>query len=129
MPAVQKDYVPTETTINYLKNKNYSKQHIWDIVQKFRINFDGREFQNIEEKFKKVMCQEFATDAPQKPIEDHTLDLSHRSKDSIEKAAEVKQTAGIMSKAEAIAWYDQQRGNTGEGSQTVYNFKSWIKQT
>lgn len=114
---VDETFLPTKSTAEYLYKNNYTRPHIWDIVKKFRIYFKGQEFQNIQEKFKTVMKKEFATGAPQKPIEDCELDLSHRSEDSIERADEVKQTAHIMSRDEAINWYNQRRGNIHERSQ------------
>lgn len=121
---VDKDYVPTETSIVYLENKHYTRKHIWDIVQKFRINFNGQEFQNIEEKFKKVMCKEFATNTPKKPIDNSNPDRSHKSKDSAIRAANVKKQSTGMTKQQAIAWYDEQRGIiNNERSKGSYDLK------
>lgn len=111
MAIVDRDYVPTETTVLYLEKKHFTRQHIWSIVKKFRTNFGGQEFQNIDEKFKKVMKLEFATNAPEKKIKPFEIDLSHKSKDSEQKAAEVKEGEPMFTKAEAIEEYERRRGN------------------
>lgn len=108
---IDRDFLPTETTLDYLYKINYTKEHIWAIVQKFRINFGGQEFQNVQEKFKTVMKKEFATNAPEKKIKPFEIDLSHKSDKSEEKAAEVKENAPMFTKAEAIEEYERRRGN------------------
>ena len=92
---VDNDFIPTAATADYLYKANYTREKIWEVVQKFRINFKGQEFANLQEKFKEVMKKEFPTNQPDKE-DDNVIDFmkevkSHKSpnSDKLMKAAKV----------------------------------------
>lgn len=115
MPVVDKFYVPKDATIECLKKNNFTREHIWKVVKQFRVSFRGKEYKDIEQKFKDVMSKEFATDAPAKPdnskeiISTRNTDLENKSKDGADRAQEAKGQEGILTKEQAIFEYDSRR--------------------
>jgi len=94
---VHAEYMPKADTIKLLQDECYGRRQIWELVKLFRNNFDGKEFADIDRKFRDVVRKEPAH-AIAKP--DLTVgkrldkkradDIANRSKDSHERAEAAK---------------------------------------
>lgn len=61
--SVSKEYMPKADTIKALQDDCYGRRQIWDLIKLFRKNFDGKEFADIDRKFRDVVRKE-----PAQPI-------------------------------------------------------------
>lgn len=115
MPVVDKFYSPEMTVIDNLVNKHYPKTQLRKLLKLFRTNFEGREYKDIDAKFKEVVLKEQAQAVPEKPnnskdiIKERATDLENKSEDGAERAQEAKQQEGILTKEQAIFEYDSRR--------------------
>lgn len=115
MPIVDKFYTPEMSLIDLLVTKHYPKPQLRKLLKLFRINFKGREYKDIDAKFKEVVLKEQAQAMPDKPdnskdiIKTRAVDLKNKSNDGAIRAQEAKQQEGIMTKQEAINWYESNR--------------------
>jgi len=117
MPVVDKLYVPNIQLIDLLVTKYYPKSQLRKLLKLFRTNFRGREYKDIDAKFKEVVLKEQAQNHPLKPdnsqeiIKKRKKDLENKSPDGEKRAKEAKNPpTDIMSQAEAIKQYHSRCG-------------------
>lgn len=116
MPVVDKLYVPNLQLIDLLVTKYYPKPQLRKILKLFRTNFRGREYKDIDAKFKKVVLLEQAQNKPLKPddskeiIKKRKKDLENQSKDGAKKAQQAQQQDNILTQDEAIKEYHSRCG-------------------
>lgn len=111
---VDKFYIPSDIAILYLKKKHYTRDHICEVLKKFRVSFNGKEYKDINEKFKKVMKLEFATNTPKKEtgkaLKEVLAKQTNKSQDGEQRAQETKQQECIMTQAEVKDFYNKRNG-------------------
>lgn len=94
------------------RKRGYSDAKQKKICNVFIERHLGKEIEKASSEYYKMLCKEPADNI--KPKDDGALGLiqdakAHKSEDGIERAQEAKAQEGVMTKAEAIAWYDSQR--------------------
>ena len=96
MPVVDKLYVPNIQLIDLLLTKHYPKTQLRKLLKLFRTNFRGREYKDIDAKFKEVVLKEQAQNKPLKPddsqeiIKKRKKSIENQSKDGAKKAQQAK---------------------------------------
>jgi len=49
--SVHKEYYPRAATITALRDYGYGRRQVWDLIQSFRKNLDGKEFSCLDTEF------------------------------------------------------------------------------
>ena len=115
MPVVDKLYVPNIQLIDLLVTKHFPKTQLRKLLKLFRTNFRGREYKDIDAKFKEVVLKEQAQNQPLKPddskeiIKKRKKDIKNKSQDSQQRAQQAKQPTKAKTQDEAIAYYNARR--------------------
>lgn len=113
METITPMWRPASKSSNALLKAGYSQKQLNDIGKAFVIRFKSKQLENASTEFSK-MVRKSGSGHDIKPKEDTALEdiqevKAHKSDDGIERAQEAQQQEGVMSKAEAIAWYDSNR--------------------
>jgi hypothetical protein len=119
MPIVDRAYIPNARMLINLEKEGYKKKQMRILWDKFtsKSGFGGKEFANIDDKFRDVIRREpahsikkpdnAAGDALDKK---RANDIANRSEDSHEKAEAAHSVNNETSQEYAKNWIDKQRG-------------------
>jgi len=114
---VNSEYMPKADTIKALQDDCYGRRQIWTLIQLFRKNFDGKEFADIDRKFREVVRKEPAHNiakpdmtAGKKLDKKRADDIANRPKDAHKKAVESHNLNNETSQEYAKNWINEQRG-------------------
>jgi len=119
--SIHSEYMPKADTITALKDDGYGRRQIWDLLQLFRKSFSGREFSDIDRKFRDVVRKEPAHNlvSPTKPQSEidqedkRALDLANKPDNAHDRAVQSHNIDGDnMSKDDALAFYMKSRNET-----------------
>lgn len=99
-------------TFKAARRRGYSDAKQKKVCTAFIERHLGKDLEHASSDYYKMLCKEAADNI--KPKDDGALGLiqdakSHKSEDGIERAQEAKTQEGVMTKAEAIAWYASNR--------------------
>jgi hypothetical protein len=114
---VHAEYMPKPDTITALKDDGYGRRQIWNLVKLFRKNFDGKQFSDIDRKFRDVVRKEPAHKLPKPDLtvgnnldKERAENLANRSKESHEKAEAAHNIDGDKkTDEEALEFYMRDR--------------------
>lgn len=114
---VHSEYMPKADTIKALQDDCYGRRQIWELVKLFRKNFDGKEFADIDRKFREVVRKEPAHNlaspdltAGDKLDKTRADDIANRSEDAHDKAVESHNVdSSKMSDEAALKFYMEDR--------------------
>jgi len=113
MEMISFNWRPHKRSSNALLKLGYSQEQINKTGKIFIERYLGQQLENASTKFTN-MVRSSGSGHNIKPKEDDTLEKiqeakAHKSEDGEQRAQETQQQSTVMSKAEAIAWYDANR--------------------
>ena len=114
---VHEEYMPKAETITALKDDGYGRRQIWDLIKLFRKNFDGKQFSDIDRKFRDVVRKEPAHNLSKPDMtvvydldKKRAEDITNRSENAHEKAVESHNIdSDKMSNDDALKFYMRER--------------------
>ena len=116
LETITHEWIPHKKTTDALKKAGYSVKQLNTIRRAFIGRYLNKQLTQASTDYS-GMVKSSSSGHDIKAKEDNTLKViaekrSHKSENSTERAVEVKKTDGVMTQAEAIAWYEEQKIKT-----------------